>query len=98
MHFSGRRHGVYQIQGKEFISIFKQYQALSYPHWNLCFTITTSALEYVCQMKEHSSTFAKFVVSATVFVSIKAYQGINKTQKGIFIYLCFAMVSLMQNK
>ena len=41
--------------------------------WNLGFTIVTSAL-YVCQTIEKSSTIAKFVVSATVFVSIIAYQ------------------------
>ena len=29
--FSGRRHGVYQIQEKEFISICKQYLALRFP-------------------------------------------------------------------
>ena len=43
-------------------------------HWNLGFTIVTSALEYVCQTRENSSTIAKFVVSATVFVSIISYQ------------------------
>ena len=42
--------------------------------WNLGFTIVTSSLEYVCQTREKSSTSAKFVVSATVFVSIIAYQ------------------------
>ena len=36
-------------------------------HWNLGFTSVTSALEYVCQTREYSSTIAKFVVSATVF-------------------------------
>ena len=30
--------------------------------WNLGFTIVTSALEYVCQTREKSSTIAKFVV------------------------------------
>ena len=42
--------------------------------WNLAFTIVTSALEYVCQTIDKSSTIAKFVLSATVFVSIIAYQ------------------------
>ena len=43
-------------------------------HWNLGFTIVTSALEYVCQTREYSSNMAKCVVSTTVFVSIIAYQ------------------------
>ena len=65
--------GVYQIHGKEFISICKQYKALRYPDsLELGFTIVTSALKYVCQTREKSST--KFVVLATVFVSIIAYQ------------------------
>ena len=42
-------------------------------HWNLGFTIVTGALEYVCQTRDCSSTIAKFVVSATVFVSIIIY-------------------------
>ena len=41
---------------------------------NLVFTIVISALEYVCQTRENSSTIAKFVVSATVVVSLIAYQ------------------------
>ena len=43
-------------------------------HWNLDFTIVTSALEYVCQTREYSSNMAKLVVSTTVFVSIIDYQ------------------------
>ena len=43
-------------------------------HWNLGFTIVTSALEYICQTREYSSNMAKFVVSATFFVLIIAYQ------------------------
>ena len=43
-------------------------------HWNLGFTMVTLALEYVCQTREYSSTISNFVVSATVFVSIIAYQ------------------------
>ena len=79
MCFSGRSHGLYQIQGNEFISISicKQYLAINFDtltHWNLGFTTVTSALEYVCQTREYFSTIAKCVVSATVFVSIIAYQ------------------------
>ena len=43
-------------------------------HWNLVFTIVTSALEYISQTRDCSSTIEKFVVSATVFVSIITYQ------------------------
>ena len=80
----------------QFESNTKPLETLNY--WNLGFTTVTSALEYVCQTRECSSTIAKFVVSATVFVSIINYQSINKAQKCIFTFLCFAMVSLMQNK
>ena len=38
-------------------------------HWNLGLTIVISALEYVCQTREYSSTIAKFVVSATFFIN-----------------------------
>ena len=63
----------------QFASNTKPFDTLT--HWNLSFTKRTSALDYVCQTREHASTVAKFVVSATVFVSIIAYQGINKAQK-----------------
>ena len=63
----------------EFASNTNPFDTLT--HWNLGFTIITSALDYVCQMREHASTVARFAVSATVFVSMIAYQGINKTQK-----------------
>ena len=43
-------------------------------NWNLGFTTATSVLKYAFDMRECSSIFAKFVVSATVFVSIISYQ------------------------
>ena len=42
--------------------------------WNLGFTIVTSALKFVCQTREKSSTIAKCVVSAVGFASTIAYQ------------------------
>ena len=99
MYFSGRSHGVYKFTERslyQFASNAKPLDTLT--HLNLGFIIVTSVLEYVCQTREYPSTIAKFVVSATFFVSIIAYQLINKTQKCIFTFLCFAMVSLMQNK
>ena len=38
--------------------------------WNFGFNIVTSILKYVCHLRELSSTIAKFVVSATLIVSI----------------------------
>ena len=61
--------------------------------WDLGFTIVTSALKYVCQTRENSSTIAKCVVSATVFVPMN-----KQSAKGIYTFLCFAMLSLMPNK
>ena len=57
-------------------------------HWNFGFKIVTSKLKYVCHLRECSSTIAKFVVSATLIVSIIINsQGINNlAQQGILIF------------
>ena len=66
MYFLGRSHGVYQIHGKSFYQFASNTKPLdTLTLWNLGFTIVTSALEYICQTREKSSTFAKVVVSAT---------------------------------
>ena len=57
-------------------------------HWNHGFTIVASALEYVCQTRDCSSTIRKFVVSATVFVSVITYQLSNKSQK---MHICISL-------
>ena len=44
-------------------------------------------------MGECFSNIAKHVVSATLFVSVN-----NKEQKDIFTFLCFVMISSIQNK
>ena len=53
-----------EISLSQFASNTKPLDTLT--HWNLGFNIVTSALKYVFHMRECSSTFAKFVVSATV--------------------------------
>ena len=72
MHFfSGRRHGVIKFKERSLYLVASNTKPLdTLTHWKLGFIILTSALEYVCQTRECSSTIAKFVVSAKVFVSI----------------------------
>ena len=57
--------------------------------WDLGFTIVTSALKYVCQTRENSSTIAKCVVSATVFVPMNKQSAKRHIYISLFCYVKF---------
>ena len=100
MYFSGRSHSVYQIQGKEFISICKQYLAIRYPdsleplfyHCYLCSRICLSNERIFFNYCKICSVSNSFCINYSIPMNKQ------NTKRHINIFFHFAMISLMQNK